>query len=388
MIIKNNSEYKRCILGIWDSNIPGISFDNSGVSNYASMYEDLCKLYPKGPVGYEKWSKIVSSIKDKGKNNKYDCVVGLSGGTDSSYLLHLLTKEFGLRPLAVNLDNGWSSDIAVKNILKMTKALNVDLYTHVIDYEEVKTVLRAHIKAGLPWVDGPTDNAIHAVLNRVAIKEGIKYIINGADFRTEGKQPSEWTYSDSKQMRYIVKKFENKNIKSFPYQTFLHLIYNNIINRIKVYRPLYYLDYDKSTAIEFLQKTYGWQYYGGHHHENIFTKFVISYWMPEKFLIDKRIITLSAQVMNGTLSRNEAIAIISKPPYDKTTISADKAYILKKLDLDLNEFETIWNSDNKYYWDYPSYMPLINKFFKPLAHLIKYILPYTPTILVEKRNRI
>ena len=209
-------EYRICTRGIWDTTVPGITFDENGVSNYAKMFDKLCEVYPRGEKGKRYWENIVDQIKEKGKNKRYDCIIGVSGGTDSSYLLHIVKKEYGLRPLAVNLDNGWSSEIAVQNIKKVTKALDVDLETYVINYEEVKVVLRAYIKACLPWIDGPTDNAIKSVLFKIAEREGIYNILTGSDFRSEGKQPIEWTYTDSKQMLFLLKNYEKINLKTYP----------------------------------------------------------------------------------------------------------------------------------------------------------------------------
>ena len=267
------------------------------------MFDKLCEVYPGGKIGKLYWENIVDKIKEKGRGKKYDCVIGVSGGTDSSYLLHIAKKEYGLRPLAVNLDNGWSSEIAVQNIKKVTKALDIDLETYVIDYEEVKAVLRAYMKAGLPWVDGPTDNAIKSVIFKIADREGIQYVLNGSDFSSEGKQPSEWTYTDSKQMLFLLKRFEKIKLKTYPYQSLFDIVNSTLIKKIKDYRPFNNIEYEKKIAQDFLIKDYGWEYYGGHHHENVFTKFAIAYWMPKKFGIDKRIITLSAQVLSGEISR-------------------------------------------------------------------------------------
>ena len=295
-----------CVKGLWDESVPGIKFDEKGVSNYAKMFMKFTELYPRGEKGRVEWDVRLKRIKKEGKNNKYDCIVGVSGGTDSCYLLYL-AKRHGLRPLAVNLDNGFSSKAAVENIKKVTNALKIDLETFVIDYEEVKAVLRAYIKASLPWIDGPTDLAIKAALYKTAEREGVKYIYNGSDFRSEGKQPSEWTYSDAKQLKYLLKKFEAIKLKSFPYYTIFQFIRFGFLRKIKMLRPYYYLDYEKRKAQEFLKNEYGWEYYGGHHYENIFTRFAISYWLPEKFGIDKRIITLSALVMNGEISKEQAM---------------------------------------------------------------------------------
>lgn len=259
---------KICSKGLWDESIPGINFDENGVSNYAKMFQELCNAHPRGKEGLKQWENLVDKIKKDGKNKKYDCIVGVSGGTDSSYLLHILKKEYGLKVLAVNMDNGWNSEIAVENIKKMTKDLDIDLFTWVIDYEEVKKVLRAYLFSSLPWVDAPTDLSIGTILYEVAKSERIKYIMNGSDFRTEGKQPVEWTYIDSRQFSFIIKKFENFKVKTYPYHTPFDLMSYKFINGINNIRPYYFLDYQKKLAQEYLLNNYNWLYYGGHHHEN------------------------------------------------------------------------------------------------------------------------
>jgi tRNA(Ile)-lysidine synthase TilS/MesJ len=264
-----------CSRGVWDESIPGISFDESGESNYAKLFDKLVEGNPRGEKGQTIWGNFVKEIKKSGQGEKYDCIVGVSGGTDSSYLLYLAKVKYGLRPLAVNLDNGWSSIISVTNIKKVTNALGIDLETFVIDYEEVKKVLRAYIKASLPWIDSPTDLAIKASLYKIAKRERIKYILNGSDFRSEGKQPTEWTYGDAKQMKFLAKAFENTSLKSFPYYTMFQLFVFGYVRNIKMIRPLNLLDYNKKSAQEFLSRNFEWEYYGGHHHENIFTKFLL-----------------------------------------------------------------------------------------------------------------
>lgn len=197
--LEMTTTYQRCTRGLWDTTVPGIEFDDNGVSNYAKMFDNYIEQYPRGKKGIDVWQKFVKEMKDSGKNNDYDCIIGVSGGTDSSYLLHI-AKQLGLRPLAVTLDNGWASDISVKNIKKITQALNIDLETYVIDYEEIKDILKSYIKAGLPWIDFPTDHAIKSILYRTAKRENIKHILIGHDFRSEGTQPNEWTYGDSRQL--------------------------------------------------------------------------------------------------------------------------------------------------------------------------------------------
>jgi N-acetyl sugar amidotransferase len=378
---------QRCVNGLWDESVPGIIFDDKGISNYAKMFIRFTELYPRGEKGLKEWEEWVKSIKKDGKNKKYDCIVGVSGGTDSCYLLYL-AKKFNLRPLAVNLDNGFSSKTAVENIKKVTNALKIDLETFVIDYEEVKAVLRAYIKASLPWIDGPTDLAIKAALYQVAEREGVNYIFNGSDFRSEGKQPTEWTYSDARQLLYLLKKFERIKLKSFPYYTIIQFIRFGYLKKIKMLRPYYYLDYEKRKAQEFLKQEYNWEYYGGHHHENIFTRFAISYWLPKKFGIDKRVITLSALVLNGEISREQALDELKQDPYNPDEMQYDKEYVLKKLEMTNEEFEECFSKPNKYYYDYPSYMKLLKTFNKLSISGIKKILPFTPSIFIESQNRV
>lgn len=375
-----------CAIGLWDESVPGIKFDEKGVSNYAKMFLKFTELYPRGEKGQAEWEEWLRRIKKDGKNKKYDCIVGVSGGTDSCYLLYLADK-YGLRPLAFNLDNGFSSKIAVENIKKVTNALKIDLETFVIDYEEVKAVLRSYIKASLPWIDGPTDLAIKAALYQVSEREGVKYIFNGSDFRSEGKQPTEWTYTDARQLLFVLKKFEHLKLKSFPYYTILQFIRFGYLKKIKMLRPYYYLDYEKRKAQEFLMNEYGWEYYGGHHYENIFTRFAISYWLPEKFGIDKRIITLSALVMNSEITREQALDELKKDPYDLNEMQYDKEYVLKKIEMTINEFEECFSKPNKYYFDYPSYMGLLKTFNKLSITGIKKIVPFMPSIFIESQNR-
>lgn len=375
-------KYQRCIKGLWDTTIPNISFDEKGVSNYYRMFQRLEKEFPKGEEGNKKWLADLNSIRKNGKKKKYDCIIGLSGGTDSSYLLHLAVKEWGLNPLAVNLDNGWSSEIAVSNIKKMTDALNVDLETYVIDYEEVKIVLKAYMKAGLPWIDGPTDRAIKSTLFKIAAKENIKTILVGTDFRSEGKQPEEWTHNDYKLFNYVVKTFGNVRLKSYPNMSLIRQIYYGAALRIKKYQPFYNIEYKKKLAQDFLINNYSWEYYGGHHHENLFTKFAIAYWLYNKFNIDKRIITFSAQVISGEMNRDKALAKLKEFPYDIKQMERDKSLVIKKLNLSELQFDKIWNDTNHNFHDYPSHYELFMNNKKIIKKYSHFIMPSKPKMIV------
>ncbi len=382
----SSTESKRCSLGIWDHTIPGIKFDEQSVSNYAIIQQNLMKDFPLGEKGMKDWENNVEKIKNEGKGKAYDCIIGVSGGTDSSYLLHL-AKEYGLRPLAVNLDNGWSSDIALKNIRKMTSALNIDLETYVINYEEIKDILRSYLRAGLPWIDNPTDQAIQAILYKFAKQQRVKTILIGTDFRSEGKQPTEWTYSDRKQLKFVQKQFGSEKLKTYPMISLFNKAYLGYLKGIKFQSPFNYLSYNKQAAQKLLIEKYAWEYYGEHHHENLFTKWTIGYWMYEKFGIDKRLITYSAQVLNGIITRDEALAIVSKKPYDDSKIESETNYVLKKLGIEKTEYDKIWNSPNKSFRDYPSHYPLILKFMKLIKPIASKVLSTKPKMFYEMEQR-
>ena len=378
---------KLCSKGIWNNTVPGIEFDKDGASNYAKLFYRLAEEFPRGEKGKKDWKEIISKIKNKRGKNEYDCIIGISGGTDSCYLLYLAKIVYGLKPLAVNLDNGWNSDIAVKNIYKITKALNIDLETYVIDYEEIKDLLRSYMKAGLPWIDMPTDMAIKSVLYRIAAREGIKFILRGNDFRSEGSQPNEWTYGDGKQIKAIHKKFGSVKLKTFPNYTLYNTIINGAIRGIKSVYPFYYLDYNKKDAMSFLKKEYGWEYYGGHHHENHFTKYAISYWLYEKFGIDKRIITLSAQILSNEVERDKALEEVSNLPYKPEEVEEMVEFVCKKLDLTKDEYKQIWESENKTYKDYPSDAILFEKLTKWTTPFLKFIFLHKPQSVFQAEMR-
>lgn len=366
-----------CSRGVWDESVPGIKFDENGLSNYAHLYDKLEEAYPRGEKGQAEWNRLKEKIKSSGKGKRYDCIIGVSGGTDSSYLLHLAKQE-GLRPLAVNLDNGWNSDIAVKNIRKMTTALGIDLETYVVNYEEIKDLIRCYMAAGLPWIDMPTDLAIKSILYKIASREKLKYILRGNDFRSEGSQPMEWTYGDGRQLKFLHKTFGNVPLKSYPHYTLTNLLLYGFIKKIRSIYPYYYLDYKKDDAKWLLAEQYGWEDYGGHHYENLFTRFVMSYWTFEKFEIDKRKITLSAQVLSGETDRETAFREIEERPYDSDKIDQIISYVIKKLDLSLSEFHKFFESPNHSYKEYPSYDFIFNKLIRISRPVLNLIFEHKP----------
>jgi|WetSurMetagenome_2_1015567.scaffolds.fasta_scaffold00034_60 N-acetyl sugar amidotransferase len=383
----NEKTFRRCTRGLWDTTVPGITFDDYGVSNYATMFDDLCKLNPRGEEGLRTWESLVAQMKNSGNGKKYDCIIGVSGGTDSSYLLHLAKSEYGLRPLAVNLDNGWNSETAVQNIKKMTTALNIDLETYVIEYEEIKDLLKSYMKAGLPWIDNPSDLAIQSALFLLASKEKVKFILAGNDFRSEGKQPTEWTYSDQKQMKFLHRKFGSTKLKTYPLLSVEKYLWLSMVKKIRMYYPYNYLDYVKGSAQKFIMEKYGWKYYGEHHHENIFTKWAIGQWMFEKFGIDKRLITYSAQVLSGSVTREEAIEIVGRKPLLPESVASDTEYILKKLNLSAEEFQKIWDDPNRSFTDYPSYYRIIERYSSMIEWILWNFFRMRPKIFAEMKAR-
>lgn len=369
---------KVCTKGVWDETIPGISFDENGVSNFCTLQEKMMADHPRGEKGKADWDALVSAMKTAGQNQRYDCVIGVSGGVDSSYLLHM-AKQYGLRPLAVNLDNGFNTEIAVQNIYKVTSKLGIDLETYVINYEEIKDLLAAYMKAGMPWIDTPTDLAIKATMYKIARSEGIRFILRGNDFRSEGKQPKEWTYADSKQLLFIHKQFGTGiSLKTYPLLTLPTLIYAGLVSRIKDIRPFYYLDYSKQNARRLLMDTYDWKDYGGHHHENLFTKFSMAYWLPRKFGIDKRKISLSAQVLSGAMTRDDALAELKQPFAPDSELEQTRAYVAKKLALSETEFQRIWLAPTKNTFDYPSNYALIFGLVRQFRPILKKLYAFTP----------
>lgn len=378
--------YQICSKTIIDTSVPGVKFDAKGVSNYCTIFDNLSKAYPRGESGMNEWLQIVEKIKSTSKRRKYNCIIGVSGGTDSSYLMHI-AKEYDLNPLVLNLDNGWNSETSYSNILKLTKILDFDLETYVIDYEEIKDLLLCYMKASLPWIDNPTDLAIQSILFKIAKKEQVKYILLGNDFRSEGKQPTEWTYSDNWQLKDLHNKFGKTKLKTYPLLGLLELNFLSFIKGIKMISVYHYISYQKKSAQKFLNEKYDWQYYGEHHHENLFTKFAIAYWLPKKFNIDKRIITYSAQILSGEISRDEALKKIREQPFKEADIKRDIEYVIKKLGLTETEFNEIWNKPNRTFIDYPSYYPLIKNLIKIVRPWATSVLKVKPKIFFEMEVR-
>jgi N-acetyl sugar amidotransferase len=347
------TDKKICSRCIYDESIPSISFDEQGVCNYCHMVDVLIDEYHTGkPEGEKAIQEKIQQIKDAGKNKKYDCVIGVSGGTDSSYMVHWAIQN-GLRPLAVHYDNTWNTSIATENIRKVLGKLKVDLFTHVIDNKEADDIFRSFFLASVPEIEASTDLALAETLYRAAAKFKVKYVLEGHSFIAEGISPLGKNYFDGKYIKSIHKMFGKLPMKTYPLMSFWKFIKWTTIYRIQKVRPLWYIQYSKEEAKAFLEKEYGWQYYGGHHLENRMTSFFHSVYCPEKFHIDYRNNTMSASVRSGVLKRDEAIDMYyNQKPYVEPELVS---YFKKRLGFSDSEYTEIMNRTPKYWQEFPTY---------------------------------
>lgn len=362
-----------CAKGVYDDTVPGITFDEDGVCNYNRLLEQMEQMYPLGEEGERQLMQTIDKIKKEGKGKKYDCVVGVSGGCDSSYMVYKL-KEYGLRPLAAHFDNTWNSSIATENIRKVLSKLDVDLYTIVVDNEEYDDIYRSFIEAGVPDIEAPTDIGLATTLWKAAAKHKIRYIMQGHNFRTEGNNPLGWLYMDGKYISSVHKQFGKKKMETFPnlwFGTFMKFL---LVNRIKQIRPLYNISFNKEQVKQFLKDEFDWEWYGGHHLENRFTAFYHSYFLPRRFSMDQRKNGFNALSYSGQMDRNEALKMLKTPPeYSEDDLN----YVKKRLGYTDEKFEELMNAPKKFYTDFKTYKPLFEKlspFFYVLykANLVPY----------------
>jgi N-acetyl sugar amidotransferase len=328
-----------------------------------------------GDAGREKLEQLAAKIRADGKGKPYDCVIGVSGGVDSTYVAYLV-KKLGLRPLAIHLDNGWDSELAVKNIEETLKRLGIDLYTEVLDWEEFRDLQSAFLKASTPDSEIPTDHAIVAILGNMAAKQGIKYIIIGNNVRTETHLPRAWSqgHFDWKYIRELHKRFGTRPLKTFPHFGFFTYYFRMMTQqRIEI---LNYVGYNKKEALRVLQDELGWRYYGGKHYESIYTRFYQGYILPEKFGYDKRRCHLSSLICSGEVTREQALEELSIPIYSPSMQEEDREYVTKKLGFSDEEFTDIMTAPKKSYWDYPSYGRFMNQPFvkKGLVPVVKKVM--------------
>lgn len=348
----NKEETFYCTRCIFDNHTPSIHFDAQGVCNYCHMVDGLERQYATGtPAGEAALQRILDEIKAKGKGKQYDCVVGVSGGTDSSYML-ARAVEWGLRPLAVLYDNTWNSAIATENIRKVTSALKIDLFTIVVDNKESDDIFKSFFLAGVPELDCATDIAIAETLYRAAAKFGVGYILEGHSFRTEGVAPLGNNYFDGQYVKSVHRQYGKGKLKTFPNMDFGSFMKWVLVKRIKKIRPYWFMEYSKAGAREYLEDRFGWQYYGGHHLENRLTAFLHTVWYPQKFGYDARSWSLSAAVRSGHMSREEALAIYQQPIVPDAELVA---YFKKRLGLTEAEYESVLQGPNRNYRQFKTY---------------------------------
>ena len=378
-----NTNLRVCSRCIYDERVSSITFDENGVCNYCHQLDKIKIDYGTAQKkGEKRFQRYIKEIKKAGKGKKYDCVVGVSGGTDSSYML-FLAKKWGLRPLAVHYDNTWNTAIATENIRKVLGALNVDLFTHVVDNKESDDIFKSFFYAGVAEIEAATDLALAEVMYRAAWKNGIKFVLEGHSFITEGISPVGRNYFDGKYIQSIHKKFGKLPMNSYPLMTFSRFLFWSMFARIKKIRPFWYIDYNKEEARTFLEKEYKWKYYGGHHLENRMTAFFHGIYAPQKFHSDFRNNTLSALVRNGKLTREKAWKEYNTTPnIEKDLLS----YFKKRLELSNKEYEKVMQRNPRSWHEFPTYKkrfeflrPLFSILVKmnlvPLSFYIKYCFP-------------
>jgi N-acetyl sugar amidotransferase len=358
-----------CLKCIYDENVPGIAFDFNGVCNYCTQIEQLKNQYGTGqPAGENQMRRIVSQVKKKGSGQKYDCVIGVSGGTDSSYMIYLLL-QWGLRPLAVHYDNTWNSATATLNIYKVLNHFDIDLHTHVVSNIEVDDIFRSFFLAGVPELEASTDLGYAYVLRTVAAKYKIKYIFEGHSFIEEGITPLANNYFDGRYIREIHRQHGTVKLNTYPLMTLTRFLKSSVFSGVKFIRPFWYVAYSKDEAREFLQQTCGWEYYGGHHLENRMTAFYHSVYLPQKFAADLRNNTLSAQVRNGRMPRDAAIEMYLEGPTEEPELVE---YFQRRLGIVDSEYKKIMKKPGKNWTDFPTYkrhFEILRPFFFLLAKL-------------------
>ncbi len=368
----NPNHYQVCKRCVMDTTAKNINFDSMGVCNFCNDFFKLDTFFTFSSL---KKKELLEDLirKIKKPKLKYDCIIGLSGGVDSSYTL-VRAVELGLKPLAVHMDNGWNSELANNNIFNLVKKLNVDLYTHVIDWDEYKNLMLAFFKSDVIDVELLYDNAMLGVNFTQALKHKTKFILSGTNTSTEGMRiPKNWSWfkNDAKNIKYLGKKFMNQKLKTFPSYGTFDYIYCSFLKKIKWVTFLDYFDYKKEDALKLLESKYDFKPYGYKHYESIFTRFYQAYILPKKFGVDKRKLHLSNLIITNQLDRGEAIKILEESPYPSQDLEkADLAYFLKKMDWTHQNLEDYIKRNRVEHSDYKSELPMWN-FLKTVHNMVK-----------------
>lgn len=349
------NEYQICSNCVMDSSDPEIFFDQTGVCNHClNYYNKKNEVVFDNEKKHEELIKILTYLKKNGKNKKYDCIIGVSGGVDSTYVAYL-TSKFKLRPLAVHLDNCWDSELAVHNINMVLQKLNIDLFTHVLDWESFKDLQLSFLKASTPDSEIPTDHAIYALLRQLGDKYGVP-IIDGVNISTESVLPKSWSqgHYDWSYIKNVHSLYGTTKLKNYPHTTYLDLFYYNRIKRQKIISILNYVEYNKENAKKLITEELNWIDYGGKHYESIYTRFYQAHILPKKFNFDKRRAHLTSLILSCQITRSDAILELKHDLYPAALFIEHKQYLLKKLGLNELEFEEIMRLPLRNYADYKS----------------------------------
>jgi N-acetyl sugar amidotransferase len=339
-----------------DTSDPEIVFYENGHCCHCTEFINKRAGYKyHGKESDDRLNRLIDTIRASGRGNKYDCVIGVSGGADSSYLAYVV-KERGLRPLAVHMDNGWNSDKAVLNIKNITRKLGIDYESYVLNWEEFKILQLAFLRASVPEAETPTDIAIPAALHHVAAKHGVKYILSAGNLATEGILPKSWHYDvrDMKYFNHIYRTFGGNRRPKFLTFDYRREMFYKLVKRIRMVYPLNLVPFVKEDAIALLSEKFDWKPYGAKHYESRYTRFIQSYYLYEKFGIDYRRATFSSLICTGDVSRDSAVEQLQSKPYDAERIEEDKQYIAKKLGVSRDEFDDILRLPAKWSWEYPN----------------------------------
>ena len=368
--------YQICTRCVMDTTDPEIEFDECGVCNHCRHFDRVLRpVWPSPEEGRVLIEEMVRKVKAYGVGRQYDCIIGLSGGIDSSFCA-VKVAEWGLRPLVVHVDAGWNSELAVMNIEQICRRLGFDLVTHVVDWEEMRDMQLAFLRSNLANQDVPQDHAFFAALYGYAEKAGIKYVISGSNIATESILPSAWGYDamDLTHVKAIHSRFGSRSRGDFPIVSFFNLyVKYPYLLKMEVLRPLNYFAYDKEEAIRILEKDYGWRYYGGKHYESRWTRFFQAYYLPYKFGYDKRKAHLSSLVVSGQMTRAAALEALKAPLYDEKLIVEDKVFIAKKLGLSIAEFEDLIEQPARHYSEFPNHQ-FKRKWASQVYRLLKSVL--------------
>jgi N-acetyl sugar amidotransferase len=339
-----------------DTTDPQIVFDQDGYCNHCTEFLDIRAHHRfEAEEGKEKLDHLIAQIKRAGQGGSYDCIVGMSGGVDSSYAANLLC-EMGVRPLAVHMDNGWDSEESVSNIKKVTAALGIDYESYVLDWEEFRDLQLSFLRASVPEAETPTDVAIPAALHHFASQYKIKHIISAGNLTTEGILPKSWHYNakDLKYLNYIHDAFGSRELRTFPTFDYKKETYFKLIKGVRIVYPLNYVKFSQDEVTNFLVEKFDYVPSGEKHHESLYTRFIQSYYLFEKFSIDYRRAKLSSEICNGRATREAALEELELDPYDRETIIRDKEYVAKKLQISSDEIDEIVGAPPKWHWDYPN----------------------------------